>query len=27
MVELEYLEGRQRLDGYELISLVQYEQP
>jgi len=26
-VELEYLEGRQRLDGYELISLVQYEQP
>ena len=27
MVELEYLGGRQRLDGYELISLVQYEHP
>lgn len=27
MVELEYLRGRQRLDGYELISLVQYEHP
>lgn len=27
MVELEYLGGRQRLDGYELISLVQYDHP
>ena len=27
MVELGYLGGRQRLDGYELISLVQYEHP
>ena len=27
MVELGYLGGRQRLDGYELISLVQYENP
>ncbi len=27
IVELEFLGGRQRLDGYELISLVQYEHP
>lgn len=27
MVELEYLGGRQRLDGYDVISLVQYEHP
>lgn len=27
MVELEFLGGRQRLEGYDLISLVQYEQP
>ncbi|MBT8246361.1 MAG: purine phosphoribosyltransferase family protein, partial [Acidimicrobiia bacterium] len=27
MVELGYLGGRARLDGYDLISLVQYEQP
>jgi len=27
MVELEYLGGRKRLDGYDLMSLVQYEQP
>ena len=27
MVELEYLGGRRRLDGYDLMSLVQYEHP
>lgn len=27
IVELGYLGGRARLDGYDLISLVQYEQP
>lgn len=27
MVELEFLEGRKRLEGYDVISLVQYEQP
>jgi len=27
MVELGYLGGRARLDGYDLISLVQYEHP
>lgn len=27
MVELEYLQGRKRLEGYDTISLVQYEHP
>lgn len=27
MVELEYLHGRKRLEGYDTISLVQYEHP
>lgn len=27
MIELQFLGGRERLDGYELISLVQYEHP